>query len=201
MSSSLRWLLSEEQTRKLLEESILRGEERLALSASYEFRHPNTSETWLLEITSSRTTATKSPRFGPLINHSRLISSILNPNEYWRSESLESCPQWNEVCIARRAEIGWPAYKEGKSVEVVAKGVDRIWIVTAATIYEWLREGEKFKEWKASLHSSTGRPRGYEFLSTCLLQDMGVYERPTAAMASASADIIIQLKIYLCGPQ
>ena len=38
--------------------------------------------------------------------------------------------------IVRWAEIGWPAYKEGKSVEAVANGVDRTCIVTAATIYE-----------------------------------------------------------------
>ena len=149
MNPSLRCLLLEGQSQKPLEGRIPHGEVQSALLARYKYHHPEfNNEPWFQNIVWwSHTTATKSPRFGPLINHSRIISSTLNLNKYWEA-SFELCPQWNEVRIVRWAEIGWPAYKEGKLVETVANGVDRTCTVTAATIYELFLEVSNLKHKK-----------------------------------------------------
>lgn len=115
----------------------------------------NLSEPRLAKITRNHTVATKSPRFGPLINHSRIISSILNLNKYWKLESCEFCPQWNEVRIASWAEIGWPAYK---LVGLLANGVDRIRIVTPATIYKSSQVGRA--RWLCALTFINGTSTG-----------------------------------------
>lgn len=81
----------------------------------------------------------------------------------------------------RWAEIGWPAYKEGELFEVIANGVDRTCIETAATIFELSQEASNLKR-SVNSHSSKGHPLVSEFLSNFLLLDVGVCDRLTAVI-------------------
>lgn len=98
---------------------------------------PNTNSSWFVKRKSMlHTFAINSPRFGPLISQSLMVSSTLYRimNDWFWSSLLG--PQRKDVLILTSVEMGCPAYKEGVPLLLtLPNGVAKMLMRAAATIY------------------------------------------------------------------